>query len=401
MEVYGNILLENGENIDYDKLEKILKRPFIKPRYRISVLNPDESVDYVIPKEDIPIEGINYTENYQNGQRRSITLQLINKNGKYTPSINGLWINTKFRLDVGIQIGRDVIFFPKGIYIFGDVDLTHDISEKSVSIQLLDKFAIFEGKMGTLEVAYEIPAGSTIIDALRGIQNFSLGNGYIMDYKDVIFDPSFVEAKTETTIRAEEGDVLSTLIDGLATQISAEYYYNNVGNLCFYPINETVNDDVKPIIWTFTSLNRDQHNFNLTYRNTDIVNCIKVVGDNIENAVCSAVVTNENPSSPICIQQIGKRIAPTYSDANVWNNELARDLANYYLRKASFIGVDFTSNVSFNPILTVNNICEVENPDLNFKREKLLITSISYTSDTGLMSVNFCNTMDLPFLVKG
>ena len=96
LEIFGDVLLEQGTNINYDLLEKLIQRPYVKPRYRISVLNPDESVNYVIPEEDIPLGGISYTEQYQNGQRRNITLQLINKDGKYTPSVNGLWVNTKF-----------------------------------------------------------------------------------------------------------------------------------------------------------------------------------------------------------------------------------------------------------------------------------------------------------------
>ena len=399
LEIFGDVLLEQGTNINYDLLEKLIQRPYVKPRYRISVLNPDESVNYVIPEEDIPLGGISYTEQYQHGQRRNITLQLINKDGKYTPSVNGLWVNTKFRFDIGLETSpNNIIWFPRGIYIMGNVNLTHDVSNRQLSIQLLDKYAIFEGKTGTLEVAYEVELGSTISEAIQGIQNFALGNGYILDYKEIIMDPSFYGAKTQTTIRAEEGDNLGTVIDALATQLSAEYYYNNVGNLCFYPINETVNDDVKPIIWTFANLNRDLHKLDLTYKNEDIVNVVKVVGDNIDNGICSAIVSNNNPASPICVEQIGRRVAPTYNDANIWNDELAEDLANYYLRKASFVAVDFSSNVAFNPILAVNNICEVENTELNFRREKLLITGINYTSDTGLMQVSFCNTVDLPFV---
>lgn len=178
--------------------------------------------------------------------------------------------------------------------------------------------------------------------------------------------------------------------------MSAEYYYNTVGNLCFYPINETVNDDVKPIIWTFGKLNRDLHNLNLSYANEEVVNIIKVVGDNIDTGIYSAIVSNNNPASPICVEQIGRRMAPTYKEPNIWSDELAKDLANYYLRKKSFVATSFTSNVSFNPVLTVNNICEVEDEFLSLEREKLLITSISFNSDSGLMSVQFCNTDTLP-----
>lgn len=85
-----------------------------------------------------------------------------------------------------------------------------------------------------------------------------------------------------------------------------------------------------------------------------------------------------------------------HNEANVWSDDLAYDLARYYLRKASFVGVSFSMNVSFNPILTVNNLCEVDDDELGFKREKLLINSISYSSGDGLMSLSCCNTSDLP-----
>jgi hypothetical protein len=64
MKIFGDILLENGNNIDFSLLEKLISRPVIKPRYKVSVLNPDETVNYVIPFEDIPSDGISYTEEY-------------------------------------------------------------------------------------------------------------------------------------------------------------------------------------------------------------------------------------------------------------------------------------------------------------------------------------------------
>jgi len=397
MELFGDVLTEQGSEIDFSSLEKLIKRPFIKPRFKISVLNPDETVSYVIPSEDIPANGISFTEEYQNGQRRNITLQLINEDGKYTPSINGIWLSTKFRLDIGIVTQNQVVWFPRGVYVMGDVTLTQEASNKTVSIQLKDKYAVFEGKMGTLEEAYEIELGSDIEDALRGIMNFATGSGYVLDSKPVVLDPSFIGFKTQSTIRVEEGGNLGEIISALATQLSAEYYYNNIGNLCFYPLNETVDDSNKPVIWVFENLNRELHNLSLNFANEEVINVVKVVGDNIDNGIHSAVVTNENPGSPICIQQIGRRVAPKYSEANVWNDELAYDLANYYLRQSSFVSVDFTCSVSFNPILIVNNIVEVENEFLGLQREKLLLTSISYSSEDGLMSIKLCNTKDLPF----
>lgn len=395
MELFGNVLTEE-QNIDYSKLIRYLERPSIKQRYRVSVLTPNEEPSYVIPERDIALNGINYTESYQNGQRRNFSLELINTDGRYTPSIEGLWVNDRFRLDVGLEIGNQIVWFPKGIYIMGDTSLTHSGAEKTVSIQMQDKYAVFEGKTGTLDSAYEIEVGSDICDTIKGILNFTMGNGYIMDYKQPIFDASFYGQKTQQTIRAEQGENYGTLIDSLATQLSAEYYYNNVGNLCFYPINETVDDSVKPIIWTYKNFDRSLSSFNLNYQNEEIINAVKVVGDNIDSGIYSAIVENDNPASPICVQRIGRRMESPHSESNVWSEDLAYDLARYYLRKSTFVSVQFSSQVAFNPLLAVNNICEVEDSFLELKRDKLLITSISFTSDSNVMSVQFCNTSDLP-----
>lgn len=398
MAVVFESLTPNDDALNYDLFKKYINYPIVKPHYRISVLNPDETINYTIPSSDIPEGGISYTEEYQNGQRRNITLELINDRGKYTPSINGIWLDTKFLFEIGLEIKKEIYWFPKGIYIMGDVTLTDNDSERTVSIQLKDKYAVFEGKMGTLESAYEIEVGSDIEDALKGIFNFATGSGYILDYKEIVMDTSFIGFKTQSTIRVEEGGTLGDVIAQLATQLSAEYYYNNLGNFCLYPINETIDDSNKPIIWTFTKINRDIQNLSINYKNEEVINTVKVVGDNIDNGIYSAVVTNENPSSPICIQRIGRRIAPKYTEPNIWNDELASDLARYYLRQASFIGVDFSTSVGFNPLLTVNNICEVESDNENLKREKLLLTSISFTSQDGIMQLNLCSTKDLPFI---
>lgn len=400
--VFGDIILSediNDLNVDYQLLEKLVKRTFIKPLYRVSVLNPDESVNYIINPQDILEDGISYNEEYQNGQRRSITLKLANPHGEYTPSINGIWLDAKFSLDIGLVYGKRILWFPKGVYVTGDVASTNNDSDKTVSIQLKDKYAIFESKMGTLHASYEIPVGSDIGDAIRGILNFSMGNGYILDYKPPILDPSFLGRKTQSTIRVEEGGNLGQLIEALATQLSAEYYYNNVGNLCFYPVNETIDDSNKPVIWVYDKLKSSISNLTLNYKNEEVINVVKVVGDNIDNGLHSAVVENNNVESPICIQRIGRRAAPKYTESNIWNDKLAQDKANYYLRQHSFVGVDFNVTVGFNPVLAVNNVVEVENDFIGLKREKLLITSISFGSADGLTTLKLCNVKELPFML--
>lgn len=401
MQVFGDILTEDERFISLPELESALKKTVIQPKYRISVLNPDETVAYQIPDEDIPVDGINYSETYQNGQRRSLTLTLINRDGQYTPSIDRIWINTRFKFEVGIKIKNSILWFPKGIYLLGDTSYNYQDSNRVISLMLKDKYSLLEGKTGTLEDGYEISLGSNIENAIRGLLNTSMQNGYVLDYKEPIFDSSFAGKKTQCTIRINEGGNLASIIDQLALQLSAEYYYNTVGNLCFYPINATVSDAAKPVIWNFEELDRGVNNFSMNYRMEDVINVIKVVGSNTNSLIYSSIKQNNNPNSPICIERIGRRAAPTYNESAITSQEAADDLANYYLRQYSFLGIDFSCEIAFNPTLTVNNICEVENKVLDYAREKLLITELTYTSSSGIMSLRMCNTSELPFMYRG
>ena len=43
-------------------------------------------------------------------------------------------------------------------------------------------------------------------------------------------------------------------------------------------------------------------------------------------------------------------------------------------------------------------ICELENDNAGLKRDKLLLTSLSFNSSDGIMSLNLCSTQDLPFV---
>jgi hypothetical protein len=59
-------------DIDIEQIVNAIDSPNIRPRFRIFVLNPDESIRYQIPLEDIMDNG-SCEENYQSGQRRTLS----------------------------------------------------------------------------------------------------------------------------------------------------------------------------------------------------------------------------------------------------------------------------------------------------------------------------------------
>ena len=85
----GEVLMVlDKTSFDLQLLNRVLQSQSYKTHFRLFVLNPDETIDYEIPQEDIILGSGNYSENYQQGQRRNINISLVNIDGNYTPSIN-------------------------------------------------------------------------------------------------------------------------------------------------------------------------------------------------------------------------------------------------------------------------------------------------------------------------
>lgn len=376
---YGEVLrLVDSSTISMNYLTEVLKRPNYEARYRLFVLNSDETIDYEIPQEDIIINSGNFTENYQNGQRKSVNVSLVNIDGKYTPSINTIWVHNRFRLDIGLQFDGQIYWFPRGIYVLGNPTASHANSDKQVTLTLVDKFAVLEGKQGTLEATYEIPVDSDVKQAIIGILTLDNGSGYPIDLKPIIYDQSFEGIKMPYTLSKDAGSTLGEMIIEIGTILNAEVYYNSQGNLCFININETTLDVQKASLWDYSEDNRDYHGASASYDFENAVNEVQVVGDNINNEIFSAYSQNTNPASPLCIARIGRRIE-YINDSNIYSDDLAQQRANYELRKFGILKTTMTVTVSFNPLLFVNNLITITDEYYGLQRARFLIQSISYT----------------------
>lgn len=399
---YGEVLrLVDSSSISMSYLTDVLKRPTIKPRFRLFVLNPDETINYEIPEEDIIINSGNFTENYQNGQRKSVNINLINIDGKYTPSINTIWVHDRFRFDIGLEFDGQVYWFPRGIYILGNPSADHQDSDKQVSLTLVDKFAVLEGKAGTLEATYEIPVDSDIEQAIMGILTLDNGSGYPIDLKPIIYDRAFKGLKMPYTLSKDAGSTLGEMLLEIGTILNAEVYYNSQGNLCFININETTLDVQKASLWDYSDEDRDYGSATANYDFENAVNEVHVVGDNINNEIFSAMAKNENPVSPLCIQRIGRRIE-YINDSNIYSDDLAQQRADYELRKFGILKTTMNIQVSFNPLLFVNNLVTITDKYYNLARERFLIQSISYTiGNESQMTVNCSNIVNFNQYASG
>lgn len=409
----------------------LLKKNAITYDHRICFLNPDETVSYEIPQSDIIVDSISYSENLQNGQRRSLSFKLYNGTGKYTPTVNSqkgyytiyydlnneeyneykknnkyiktpLWGTTKISYEIGIKINdNNYVWFQKGIYVLGSADAIQQMSQKEISLSLKDKYSLFEGKSGKILTSIEIPVGANAIQVIKDLLNQDFGIGYSYDLKPPIFDKTLIGKTIQATIKKEAGATIASIIEDIATQINAEYYYNENGYLVFIPINEVFLDSQKPICWEYSDSNGDLFDVTQDYNFEEAVNIIHVVGANMENGLYKALVVNNDSRSPICVGNIGKRYGDPITDANVWSNTVAFDTARYHLRKNSIKCVNTNLKAKLNPFIELNELVAVNHDFFDLKHELFVVNSISFSGDSIEMSIGTTNIQELTFLKAG
>ncbi len=408
--VSGDILSIATERADYyinqnyniDEIVSLINNSIITPRFRIFVLYNDETINYEIPIEDIKSGSGSYSENYQNGQRRSLSFALYNEHRQYSTGINGLWAGTRLRLEIGLELqNEDVIWFQKGVYIITNLLPKHSNSETIIEVSASDKFCLFENKTGTLETTYEIPVGSNIEEIIKTILGGDMGNGMPFDTREIIYNSAFKGAVTQVTISKSAGDTYGSILLELATQLSAEIFYNNMGRLTIVPIANVVDDINKPIIYDFDTAKGDMSNLDFSFDLESIVNRVIVIGSSSSGGVYQAVAVNDEPSSPLSVQRIGYRTGEIINDSNITSDILAKERADYELRQQLIIKSSSSINVSFNPLLTVNNLITITDDTYGLTKEKFLLQSISCSLGyEGTMSITISNLNNLPFLTK-
>ena len=391
----------SNANFSLESIKSYLQGFVIQPRFRLGVLNSDETMNYYIPEDDI-LSGGSYNENYQNGQRRTLSLTLFNEMGDYTPSINGLWANKKFSFEMGFEINSDLsIWFSKGVYVLNNISPSHEPSQKKVNVELGDKFSILEGKQATLSTTYTIEPNQLIEEIIQNILSTDKGNGEVLDPKPFIYHSSFKGKKTQASITKEAGETYGSIILDLATQLSAEVFYDQMGQLNFVPLIEVTTDQDKPIIYSFVADDGDLFNLNLDFDLTDIVNRVFVIGNNINGGYCQAEAVNQEASSPLCVQRIGYYTGSPIKDSNITTLYLAQERADYELRKQLILKSSGSFSTSLSPLLTVNNLVNITDSYYNLQEEKFIIQSISFNIDnSGKMDITAANIKNLPFLVQ-
>lgn len=397
--ILNEIILTSDLIEDYitkESLDILVHSSYIVPLFKLLLLNPDET-----PREDITEyivdDSLSYSHDFKSGQNRSVSVSILNKDGSWFPNpVNGKnWSGTKFQLYTGM-VYKDIVFwFPSGIYYLSNPSL--NMSEKVVSMQLIDKFAMLDGTIGgTTETEYKISVGDNVCDSIASLLKLDIGNGDIFDSKPFLYPMKHRNEKTPYTLDKNPESNFGEIILELSEMLSCETAYNEKGYLEMQDSDELLAIEDKPVILHITDEDIEMSGCNISIDYTKIINKVTVVGANVNGYIFDYTAVNDNPASPSSIMFTPPNFK-YISDSNINSDDLCKERAEYELQKESFLNLSTSIPlVIWAPFIKAGDLIMWTSEEFGFKGVKFLVNSVNISGD-GSISISIANIKELPF----
>lgn len=356
--------------------------------------------------------------NLNNGMRRQASVTLSNLDGDFDFSVNKIWFGTQLRLSEGLILPDGTEYYiPQGVFEIEQPNekLRHD--GNTTTWRIVDKWANLDGSLGgNLEGAYSISAGTNIFQAMNSILRlgrFDMANNSAdpIDPVAPIFT-NWYNGKTQTLtdgtvvnltdspydfLSDDEGSLGDVLL-GLAEMLAAWIGYNQAGRLVVDPSQDDIADISKPVLWDFTTQEKQLLNVDYTVKKAEVVNDMIVVGDTSDTGhTARARVQNRDISSDTCISRIGmktKRIPM----ANYYSDNICQAYAEWKLKRAAVlpktVNIECTQmfHIVENGIVTIRRDDKPGSPV-----ERHVVQGFTRPiGQTGTMTINAVSVMDYP-----
>lgn len=352
----------------FDEYIEVLKSGTIKPRIKIEWLRVDETVESEIV-EDI-LDG-NLTINKNNGVRRVIDFTVKNS-VSLLPHIDGIWINKKLRLSLGVQLptGGDYLI-QQGVFVLSNPSYTSSPSGSTVTFQAMDKFSLLDGQNGSgiLQDIFLIASGTNINTGVQSI---------LTAFKDTI--PPNLQPSTKTfpyDLRKGQTDNVGSMLQSIAYFASRNVYYDEYGRLTFV---DDIDDDKKASLWDFNFQDDRFCYLGSTIENqfSAVRNVVKVIGDNSSSngLIAVGVAKDTDLTSPTNIYRIGE-IPHVVQNNYIQTNADAQALAEYMLKGLKVLNSTFSLDVIPMYHLDVDRVVTITDPSLGYVKQRFLIQSMS------------------------
>lgn len=385
--------------IPLEEMERVLRAPILTRFFRLFLLHEDETL-----KEDITDQVVltgELEKTYQQGQIRSLNLTLMNPEKIWNPSpySGKLFANTKFRLQIGVLLDNIMYWKNEGVFVCQDPQLNNSDAEKTVSIQLYDKFALLDGTIsGTTETDYEMPVGTNIFQGVRSIVRQMKDNlGHPYDNQPIIFPVKYMKEKTAYTIKKTADNNLGEILIDLANMLSCDIFYDELGRLTFRDNLDDLDYHNRLTVWNYDSNGTETIGVSREDKWSEIKNRIIVKGANINGLLCKGIAENTNPSSAYNINgNFG--IKPKIIEDNlIYSSLLCSQRAQYELKKNAMKNTSISFDSIYIPHMMPNDLVRWSFEDYNYYNEEFIVQSVGIPLNPNEpMSVSITNINELP-----
>ena len=174
--------------------------------------------------------------------------------------------------------------------------------------------------------------------------------------------------------------------------------YNSAGRLVIDPSQDDISDLSKPVLWDFTTDEKQLLNVEYTAKKSEVFNDLIVVGDTDDlGATARARVQNQDISSDTCISRIGLKTQRLHM-ANYYSDDICRSYAEWKLKRSAVLqkSVDIECTQMFH--IVENGIVTIRRDDKpGSPVERHVVQSWTRPlAQTGTMIINAISVMDYP-----
>lgn len=397
----------------YNKIDNAylaeLHKPMRKMYVKMEILSHYEGAIGEITSDLSSTDG-SITINKEQGCRRSCSLSIIDRSGKYIPQKDSsFWYNRKFKIFIGLQVDENIYWFPQGVF----VTKSANSNGRRLNVEGVDKYGFLDGTLNARMCLVEYQAsvtnskkGTNIATLIKDTLMLDLGNNIPLDPVEPIIDPIFYNVTLYDDIVIDEGGYLGEIFDKIAEMYGANIYYDVNGRLRMERVfNYNLPSWYRHLSPQFELSETEitETDINYTY-NYDGVNIITVTTDNTSGEIYSYTAKNENPQSPVNINAIGYKglDGGTYyiplGDTNKESGEeKCRQQAEYMVLQHTCMSTGISYNLPITPHLNVDNTVRVSNDYYNFDKQLFIVNSITMPLSATEMSIEATNLQWLPF----
>lgn len=397
----------------YNKIDNAylaeLHKPMRKMYVKMEILSHYEGAIGEIISDLSSTDG-SITINKEQGCRRSCSLSIIDRSGKYIPQKDSsFWYNRKFKIFIGLQVDENIYWFPQGVF----VTKSANSNGRRLNVEGVDKYGFLDGTLNARMCLVEYQAsvtnskkGTNIATLIKDTLMLDLGNNIPLDPVEPIIDHIFYNVTLYDDIVVDEGGYLGEIFDKIAEMYGANIYYDVNGRLRMERVfNYNLPSWYRHLSPQFELSETEitETDINYTY-NYDGVNIITVTTDNTSGEIYSYTAKNENPQSPVNINAIGYKgldggtyYIPLGDTSEESGEEKCRQQAEYMLLQHACMSTGISYNLPIIPHLNVDNTVRVSNDYYNFDKQLFIVNSITMPLSATEMSIEATNLQWLPF----